>query len=310
MTARAIILNGLLALVGRLPFAANQRLGSLLGWMVSRWANKTRRIAAANIAMCWPELDPDEQQNLVRDSLIETGRAATEIAFFWRQPSERVLAQIRQIHGLELFDAAIAADRGILLAAPHLGAWELLCQYLSTRMPCAILYREPRHPGIGEIITQARERLGAELIRADARGVRRLFRAAKEKKLIGILPDQQPKRGGGEFAPFFGQPALTMVLYSRLAARTDCTPLIGWAERLSDNRGYDLHFVTADQAIRSADVSKSIAALNAAIEQQVRRCPAQYQWSYKRFDWQPNGKSPYRQDKQLTGLATPKDGRK
>jgi len=157
---------------------------------------------------------------LVKQSLIEDGKAAAEIAFFWRQPTDKILAQIRRIHGLEIFDRSIEKGQGVLLAAPHLGAWELLCHYLSTRMSCAILYRQPRHLGFEPIITQARARLGAELIRADASGVRQLFRAAKENKLIGILPDQQPKKGTGEFAPFFGQSALTMVLYSRLAART------------------------------------------------------------------------------------------
>ena len=39
-----------------------------------------------------------------------------------------------------------------------------------------------------------------------------------------MLPDQVPKRAGAEFAPFFGQPALTMTLTSNLLQKTGARP--------------------------------------------------------------------------------------
>ena len=301
MKIRALLLNCFLTVAGKLPLRANHRLGTWLGLALYRFSKPNRRITELNVELCWPELSLEQQRNLVRKSLIEDGKGATETAFFWRQPTDKVLSKIRHIHGLELFDRAIEQDQGVLLAAPHLGAWELLCQYLSTRMSCAMLYRQPRQPEFEQIIIKARTRLGADLIRADARGVRQLFRAAKQGKLIGILPDQQPKKGTGEFAPFFGHPALTMVLYSKLAARTSASMLVAWAERLDRSAGYDLHFAAVDEAVRSDNLAQSTAALNATIEHQVRRCPEQYQWGYKRFDWQPDGSRQY----QLS--ATPKN---
>ena len=44
--------------------------------------------------------------------------------------------------------------------------------------------------------------------------------------MVGILPDQQPKAGEGEFAPFFGKPALTMTLLGRLAQRSGAQVLL------------------------------------------------------------------------------------
>src|SRR5438128_1942334 len=63
-------------------------------------------------------------------------------------------------------------------------------------------------------------------IRAEAAGARQLFKWLQGGGVVGILPDQQPKQGDGEFAPFFGRPALTMSLAGRLASRTGASVLI------------------------------------------------------------------------------------
>ena len=47
------------------------------------------------------------------------------------------------------------------------------------------------------------------------------------------------------FAPFFGVPALTMVLLSRLARSTGATVLFAFAERLPRGGGFCLHFLEA-----------------------------------------------------------------
>ncbi len=62
-----------------------------------------------------------------------------------------------------------------------------------------------------------RERPKLRLASADLTGVRVLLRALKHGEAIGILPDQVPGVGEGEWAEFFGRPAYTMTLAGRLA---------------------------------------------------------------------------------------------
>jgi KDO2-lipid IV(A) lauroyltransferase len=107
--------------------------------------------------------------------------------------------------------------------------------------------------------------------------------------VVGILPDQQPKQGEGEFAPLFGTPALTMVLLSRLAQRTGATVLFAFAERLQDGRGFRLHFLPAPPGVADPDLATAVAALNRGVEDCVRIAPAQYQWHYKRYSIRPPG---------------------
>jgi KDO2-lipid IV(A) lauroyltransferase len=83
--------------------------------------------------------------------------------------------------------------------------------------------------------------------------------------------------GEGVWADFFGRPAYTMTLVRRLQQASGAAVIMAFAERLPEGRGYRLHL----EALSAPALDES--ALNRAVEAQVRRCPAQYLWSYNRY---------------------------
>lgn len=125
--------------------------------------------------------------------------------------------------------------------------------------------------------------------------MRTLYRRLAAGGVVGILPDQQPKQGEGEFAPFFGIEALTMVLVPRLAERTGATVLFAFAERLPRGAGFRIHLLPAPDGIADPDLRVACTALNAGVESCVRVAPEQYQWHYKRYSNRPAGQAnPYK----------------
>ncbi|MGE4073439.1 MAG: lysophospholipid acyltransferase family protein [Lysobacterales bacterium] len=286
MAARLIF--ALMWLLGRLPLSALHALGAALGRLWLRLGAREARVAATNLALCFPELSDDQRRVLLAQSMAETGKTAAELCWLWTRGDAVVNARIQVVEGEQLFLDALAARQGVLIAAPHLGAWEALNLYLSRTAPVAILYRPPRQRWVEALINRCRGRFGAEPVRAEAAGVRTLLKRLKDGGVVGILPDQQPKVGEGEFAPFFGRSALTMSLFTRLAGRTGASVLFAWAERLPAGAGFAVRFFDHGPMTDAA-------AMNAVIEELARNCPAQYQWTYKRFGIQPEGApSPYR----------------
>ncbi len=89
-----------------------------------------------------------------------------------------------------------------------------------------------------------------------------------------------PGAGEGEWAEFFGRPAFTMTLVGRLAEATGATIIMTAAERLPHGRGYSLDFTLVEDDLSG---QQGVRRLNTAIEHRVRRCPAQYLWSYNRY---------------------------
>lgn len=280
---------------GRLSLAALHALGAAFGRLWLRLGKREAQVAARNLELAFPQLDASARAVLLRATLEHTGRTASELCWLWTRAPARLQAAIRVVEGEHLFLDAIAAGRGVLIAAPHLGAWEALNLYLSRTAAVAILYRPPRLAWVESLINHCRGRLGAEPVRAEAAGVRTLLRRLKDGGAIGILPDQQPKVGEGEFAPFFGQQALTMSLFCKLAQRTGAKVLYAWAERQRD--GYAVRFI-------DRGTPADAAQLNAVIETLARATPAQYQWTYKRFGIQPEGAiSPYARARRSAGTG-------
>lgn len=286
-----------LRLASLLPLRAVHRLGEWLAPIALRFPGRGRDSMLTNLALCFGDLDPAARRDLARASLVEGCRAMLELGPLWCWGRERVLSLVREVVGQDRLDAALATGRGVVLLGPHLGAWELVGLYVSSRVPMTSLYRVPRVRRLERTYLRARERFGARLVQAGPAGVRELYRALARGELIGVLPDQDPGANAGVFAPFFGVPANTSTLAVRLLARTRAVPLFAWAERLERGAGFRLHFVEpARDALRACtDVDRATGALNQELERLIRRKPQQYLWSYRRFRHRPEGqRNPYR----------------
>jgi len=283
---RRPIIRALLRLLSLLPMPLAHRLGVLVGWLFYRIPNRERRNARINLALCLPELSETERERLLRRSLIENAKTLCETPGIWRGRHGYGVERIRDEGGRAILAALLARGKGVIVAAPHLGSWEAGARLVAQVAPTTALYRPPREPALADWMFNGRSRSGARPVPTDPGGIKALYQALGRGELVAILPDQQPKarvRGAGVFAPFFGVPALTMVLVGRLARKTGAAVIFSFAERLPRSAGYRAHWVEAPEGIDDPDPVRAAAALNLGVEQCVRRCPEQYQWSYKRF---------------------------
>lgn len=279
----------LLRALGVLPLRVLHALGAVVG-QVLWWRRRGReRVhAEVNMQIARPRLDAAARARLAHTCLVETGRAATEMAAVWGRGARRALRLVREVEGVDVFDAALHTGRGLIIAAPHLGCWELLNYWLCAHTPIAILYAPPRTPAWEALLVRARADLAPEQVRAEGAGVRTLYKRLAAGGVVGILPDQQPRRGDGRFAPFFGLDASTMVLLPRLAQRTGATVLFAFAERLPRGAGFRIRIRPAPDGIADADLDIACAALNRGVEQCVELAFPQYQWTYKRWAERPD----------------------
>ena len=274
-------------LSGPAPFALARRCAGL--WM--HLSPGKRRVAQTNLRECFPELAPEVKGTLLKDSfvhyvcsILETGRNG-----YW--PLQRLQALCDGVVGLDLLTRPLAGGQGVLVLAPHFGAWEYMGIYLQTLFDVAILYKPAAHPGLEQTLLQMRSRGGGRMLPANAAGLRQLHAHIRAARVGGLLPDQQPSAGQGRFASFFGVPALTGVLAPRLARKTGCRVVFAACERLHNGR-YVIHLLPADEDLYSADLDTAVAAVNRGVEQCIAIDPAQYLWSYKRFRSRPEGEPP------------------
>jgi KDO2-lipid IV(A) lauroyltransferase len=291
---RALFVKLLFRLFSVLPLPVTHALGAALGWIFFAIPNRRRRTAEINLALCFPDMRASARRRLLRRNLIELGKSFAEIGVLWSRDEKTLRRLIRRVSGEDKMKQALARGRGLILAAPHLGAWELVGLWGSLTHPMTNLYRAPPMSQMGRLMRAARERFGARLVATDNTGIRALYKALERGEMVGILPDQVPSaRGAAVFAPFFGIPAATMVLLSRLAMKTGAPVMFAYAERLTRGRGYHLHFLPAPSDINNGGIESSAATVNAMVEKCVRAAPEQYQWVYKRFRVRPHGEKAF-----------------
>ncbi len=264
------MLKGLLRALSGLPLPLIHSIGSIMGRLVYSLSPSYAARFRENLKLSGCYSSDEEFEELLSASIAESGKALLELIPLWfgKDAEKRVACS-----DWSIVEEAKAQGRGIIFLTPHLGCFEISALYCAKIMPITVLYRRPKLQWIEPLMNEGRKTL--HLAPADLSGVRKLLKALKKGEAIGLLPDQAPGEGEGEWADFFGRPAYTMTLAGRLQ-ETGAAVIMAFAERLPKGRGYMLHLHELKERITPS-------SLNRAIEDLVRTCPAQYLWSYNRY---------------------------
>jgi KDO2-lipid IV(A) lauroyltransferase len=273
------IVNLIFRLIALLPLRTLHLLGTLVGHATFAMSRGYAARTEENLRQSHLATDEKHFAALLEQTISEAGKGMVELPWVWSRPLEQVCATVQSCHGWEHMEAAHARGKGVILLTPHWGCFEVVGLYIGQRMPLTCLYRSPRQDWLEKIMRAGRERGLAKLATADVSGVRVLYKALRRGEAIGLLPDQVPSQGEGEWVDFFARPAYTMTLSGRLAQSSDATVLLAFAERLPRGAGYALRIEPLP-----LDFSKPVPPqINAALERVIAISPAQYLWSYNRY---------------------------
>ena len=250
--------------------------GWVLGWLAYGLSPQYRQRFVENAALAGYSVTQ------VRGAIGQAGRMVAELPRLWMgAPMHYMWDNDAAV------DRAYAAGQGIVFLTPHMGCFEISAQSAAERYsgrygPMTVLYRPARQPWLAKVMASARKRPGLETAPTNLAGVRQMIRALRNGRAVGLLPDQVPPDGMGQWAPVFGRKAYTMTLAARLVQQTGATVLVAWAERLSWGRGFCIHVRELPEPL-SSDLDRAVAQINQAMEQLIRECPQQYLWGYARY---------------------------
>lgn len=266
----------LFKLLSAMPLWLLHALGWIAGWLVFLGSGRYRRRFLANARLAGFGFAQ------VRGAVGQAGRMVAELPRLWMGA-----AVACEWDNDACVDRAYASGKGVVFLTPHLGCFEITAQGLAQRYgarfgPLTVLYRPARQAWLARLMLQARNRPGLNTAATNLAGVRQMIRALRSGYAVGLLPDQVPPDGMGQWTPFFGRDAYTMTLSARLAQQTGATALLLWGERLPLGRGYRLHFRELRQPLDGA-LDGAVRQINQEMERLIRECPAQYLWGYARY---------------------------
>lgn len=274
------------ALLARLPWTLQRGLGRLVGRFLHGVLHDRRRVAARNIALCFPELDAAQQAQLVYRSFAELGIGLFEFARAWWGSVEPMRRGLR-VEGLEHLAAAREGGRGVIVISGHFTTLEIAARLMCDYAPLAGMYRPHDQGAMEWAVKRGRLRYAQHMFTREE--LRPALKHLKQGGLLWFAPDQDTRRGESVFVPFFGVPAYSLTSTHQLS-RLSGASVIAFAHERREDGGYTLRLSPAFEEFPSKDATADTARVMAAIEHMVRQVPAQYLWIHRRFKRQPDGR--------------------
>ena len=281
---------GAMAAMARLPWGLQQGLGRALGGLLRNTMPQRRRIAARNLALCFPELDAGAREHLLRAHFASLGIGLFEFARAWWGSIAPMRRRGLVVEGLEHIEAARAAGRGVIVVSGHFTTLEICGRLMCGHVPLAGMYRPHAEPAMEWAVKRGRLRYAAAMFTKQE--LRPAVKHLKQGGLLWYAPDQDPSRGESVYVPFFGRPANSLASTHQLARLSGAVVVAFQHARRADG-GYTLRVLPMPGDIPSKDATVDTAAVMAAIEAMARAAPDQYLWIHRRFKRQPDGSSPY-----------------
>ena len=278
----------MLRIIAALPFGAKRFAGKFFGLLAYRLASKRRHITETNIRLCFPELNENQQAELVREIFIQNGIGFFEIAWSWWARPEQLNGRYT-VENLELLHQAQADGKGVLLVGAHFVHLDLCGAMLCQKAPMGVIYRKNNNPVMEKVITEGRLRVFTDVLeRSDMRTIAKRLKAGAA---IWYAPDQDFNHRQSVFAPFFGQQASTLTATSKLARLGNAQVLGLFHYRDPETHQYRIVFKSIDPSFPTGDEVQDASLVNQMIEAAIREEPAQYMWVHRRFKTRPPGEA-------------------
>ena len=264
-------------LLTKLSLNSVHTIGVFVGKLYFFFSKKNHKILRDNIQHS-KIFEHSIIEDAIKENINELGKGIIESFFIWGSTKEGSLKLVRNIVGEKYLINAEKRGKGIIFLTPHLGCFEITSIYYGSKMPITVMYRKARKIWMSDFMINGRKKGKVKPVPADINGLKKVLIALKNAEAVGILPDQVADKGEGEWANFFGRPAYTMVLISKLIKRTDATIIMAYGERLKNGIGFDIHV----EEVQRKDI-ETPNDLNKQVENFIKKNPTQYYWSYDRY---------------------------
>jgi KDO2-lipid IV(A) lauroyltransferase len=275
-----------------LPLPLLAPLGRGLGHLLRLLVRNRWHIVATNLRLCFSHQSEAERKALAKEHFALLGRSLLERGLLWWASEQR----LRRLLRLEGIEHIVAADQRkstqpVILLVPHFLGLDAGGTTVAMHIDAVSIYSRQKNAAVDALLKHGRQRFGDQQLLARDEGIRATVKALREGRPFYYLPDMDYGPRDAVFVPFFGVPAATITGMPRLARLTGARVHALIVEMLPGGEGYVTRIGPAWQDFPSDDVEADTRRMNAFIEHEIERIPAQYYWVHKRFKTRPEGET-------------------
>lgn len=273
------------------PYRIQLAVGRWFGHLFMRFSVNSRYVATTNIKHCFPNLDEEGRERLLKQCFESCGIGMVESSLGWWGRDKQIAKLEHSIKGLEHLQKAVDEGKGVLLFIAHFTPLHIAGRILRQHFPFAAMYQSPSDPFVDHVIYNGMAlHCDPMLMRSD---IRALIKCLKQNKIVWYAPDVNTDLRNGMLLPFLGIQAATLTTTPKLARVTGAKVMPFFFYRREDGSGYDLEIMPALEDYPSGDLAADTMRINQIQEQAIYKRPDQYLWIYKRFKTRPENESKF-----------------
>ena len=247
------------------------------------------KLTVCNIKICFPDLSDAEKTLLAKESFIETFVSGYETLQSWARPIHISGKKIFRIENNYLISQN-ANKKGLAIIAIHNRSVDMLLKWINSKTNTTTLYKKVKIKYLDKFVRKQREENNNEVYETNINGVRKIFKAFIDNKVVCLAADQVPKRGMGEYIKFFNTDAYTTTLAASMVHKTKKPAVFICMNSFKNNR-LGITINPCNENIYNDSEYK--LSINQSIEDLIKINPKDYSWEYKRFRRSPSGIDPY-----------------
>ncbi len=278
---------GFLFISQLMPFKVQWQISRGLAWLSYNLAKGRRKVVQVNVDICFPDLNPQEKDALVKEIFHENMQGYLDSGTAWFGNYERFKSTL-EVRGKEHFDNVLNSGQGVVLAGAHFSILDLAGALTSLVTQLNVTYRPLDNKLMNAIMMRGRYRFCSNAYhKKDVKG---FIDCLKRGESLWYAPDQDYGRKHAVFAPLFGRQASTISGLTFLSKSGNARIVPYSYHRKQDCQEYILEFY--EPLPETGDEEQDALAYNQWLESAIRRYPAQYLWLHKRFKTQKNPDDP------------------
>ena len=190
------------------------------------WLSVAQRRAALDnyaAALGKDRRDP-EVARVARRAFQNYGRMLIDFLLLGSLTRDELLSRV-SLDGREHLDAALSRGRGVIMAVPHMGSWDMGGSF-GGALGYSVLAVAERFPGsLNDAVVETRQRFGVKVITAGRQAVRAINEALQANDVVTLVCDLE--QGPGVTVGFFGRKAIVPGGPAAFALKTGAVLLPG-----------------------------------------------------------------------------------
>ena len=157
--------RGSCGLVGALPVRVSHGIGVAVAEVAYRLSKRKREVVYENMRRVHPQDPPRVWPARARRSFHNYARYWVDFLRCYHLTGEGIIESLVVPHGTEWFDRSLEKGRGVVLALPHYGSWDMIGGWVGHRYPSFWAAAEVLKPlPMYEFHTELRRRMGIRII--------------------------------------------------------------------------------------------------------------------------------------------------